>query len=94
MFQLINAVGVGYDGVVFGGWDFACSHIKHTLPPIYGLPLLNHTGDIRIAGINHFARFLVVFRMPYAWLWDCVRVALVGRLYLLLIKARHIHNLI
>ena len=94
MFELVDAVGIGYDRITFIWWNLALRNIKHTLPPINNLPLLPHTGDVAVAGVYHFASGFVVCVLADASLCHSVRIALVHRLKLLLIKTRYFQHLI
>ena len=78
MLQLIDAVGVGYDGIIFIWRDFALCNIKHALPPINNLPLFPHTGDIGIAGVYHFASLFIVLGFADTGLGNSVGITLVG----------------
>ena len=94
MFQLINAIGICYDGVVFCRCNFALRDIKHALPPINNFPLFAHTGDVGVTGVNYFTGFLIVFRARYCGFGNGIGIALVGRAHLLFIKSRSFHHLI
>ena len=70
VFELVYAIGIGYESIIFIWYNFALCNIKHSLPPINNLPLLNHAGYVRIAGVNHLASLLIIFRLIDARLWS------------------------
>ena len=94
VFELVNAIGVGNDSVVFVGRNLALRHVQHALPPVNNFPLLNHTGDIGITGVYHFASLFVVPWLIDTGLGHGIGLALIGILNLLLIEAWNFHNLI
>ena len=54
VFQLVNAIGIRYERIVFVCGNLTLRNIQHPLPSLNNLPLLNHAGDIGVTGVNHF----------------------------------------
>jgi len=77
MLELVYAIGIRYNGIVFVGRNLTLRNVKHPLPSLNNLPLFNHAGDIAIAGINHLTGLFVVLGLADAWLRNRVRIAFV-----------------